>query len=108
MAHPPECDGPVYGCLYCGRQDMLIEEFTEHRESCSADDPDKPWFNVQISTANAAFADDPGAELAVHLRRLAYEVEQYGVPSEEIPLRDANGQSCGKAWLGPNPRIIRR
>ena len=61
-------------------------------------------FRLTIDTDNAAFADDPGAELARILRDAADALEYTGEPV--WPLRDANGNRVGTWELehdGPDP-----
>ena len=57
---------------------------------------------VTINTDNAAFEGTTGAELAEILRSLAAHAEQEereGVTSWSTPLRDANGNTVGRAEL---------
>ena len=53
-------------------------------------------FRLEISTDNAAFADDITAEVARILRGLADRME-HASPDEFYPLRDANGNEVGEA-----------
>lgn len=52
---------------------------------------------LTISMDNAAFGDDPAAELARILRDLADRVER--VNPENISVRDANGNKVGELTI---------
>lgn len=34
MAHAPSCSGRVYGCLYCDKSEMTIDESFDHQLVC--------------------------------------------------------------------------
>lgn len=53
-------------------------------------------FKIEISTDNAAFQDDPGAEVARILREVAERVEA-GELSRTV--RDYNGNGVGSFWF---------
>lgn len=56
--------------------------------------------NIQFSTTNAAFVDDdPGFEVARILRKLADKLETDGVPGDEYPLHDVNGNRVGECTI---------
>lgn len=64
---------------------------------------------VRIETANAAFEDNMGGEIARILVKLAAQISD-GVPaSDEIRLRDANGNMVGVAmWEQANAKTPER
>jgi len=53
-------------------------------------------FTLKINTDNAAFEDDPTAEVARILRALADRLV-CASPDESYPLRDVNGNKVGEA-----------
>lgn len=57
-------------------------------------------FVLTIKTDNAAFEDDPTAEVARILRGLADRLEGAS-PDEDYPLRDLNGNCVGEAEFLP-------
>lgn len=55
-------------------------------------------YTVAIRMDNSAFEDDPGAELARILRRLADGLERGGITTAEVArLYDVNGNNVGEA-----------
>lgn len=50
-------------------------------------------FTLEVSTENAAFDDDPGAELARILRTVAKSLHEGG---ESGTVRDVNGNTVGR------------
>lgn len=60
----------------------------------------KQTFLLEINTANAAFTDDPTAEVARILRALADRLTGAS-PDEDYPLRDLNGNHVGEAEFLP-------
>lgn len=50
---------------------------------------------ITINTDNAAFEDDPGAEVARILNSLAQKIGRWGIPSD-MKLLDSNGNTVGK------------
>lgn len=50
-------------------------------------------FTLEVSTENAAFDDDPAAELCRILRAVADAIEG---GADEGPIRDANGNTVGQ------------
>ena len=58
-------------------------------------------FTVTIETDNAAFNDDPGAELADILGKLADTVRTTGLSGYNGKVRDTNGNTVGVwVWTG--------
>lgn len=51
---------------------------------------------ITIETDNAAFEDDPGAEVARILREMAAHCAEDGIGGAEGNYRDANGNTCAK------------
>ena len=56
---------------------------------------------IVIDLANAAFEGDAcGPEVARMLRRVADDVEHSGkLRPQTVPLRDCNGNTCGRATV---------
>ena len=52
-------------------------------------------FTMQMDTENAVFADDPAAEIARILRKLADRIESAGNSDTGGRLLDANGNAVG-------------
>lgn len=53
-------------------------------------------FTLKIETMNAAFAEDPGAELARILRGIADRARDLGPPlGDRGAIHDANGNTVG-------------
>jgi hypothetical protein len=52
-------------------------------------------FTIQIDCDNAAFEDDIGTELSRILRGVAANVESSDIRPSKVPVRDANGNTCG-------------
>ncbi len=52
---------------------------------------------IKIKTKNAAFADDPGCEIARILRDLADKIENYLLVDDT--LSDSNGNAVGKVTI---------
>ena len=60
-------------------------------------------FHLEIDTSNAAFADDPAAELAHILKTTALQVEAYGLGLhlDWSKIRDLNGNTVGEWTYAP-------
>ena len=55
---------------------------------------------IKFSTINAAFDDDPTAEIANILRNLAIHIVAGTVEQgDEIPIRDRNGNTIGEVSM---------
>ena len=59
-------------------------------------------YTISINTDNAAFGDDPGAELARILRQLAAHLDA-GDLDEHRNIMDLNGNTVGAAAYTPGP-----
>ncbi len=57
---------------------------------------------ITIETVNAAFEEQPASEIARILRRLADRFEHDGIIPDGLPLRDINGNTCGRIWITPD------
>lgn len=53
-------------------------------------------FSLKIETSNAAFTDDPAAEIARALREVADKIEGAGGRFYSAPVRDVNGNRVGR------------
>jgi hypothetical protein len=61
---------------------------------------------IMINTDNAAFEDDPGAEVARILRNLAKEVDGITLdPGDYANLRDSNGNTVGKCTVSESSKF---
>ena len=59
-------------------------------------------FHLEIDTRNAAFEDDPAAEIARILAATADQVEAYGLAEEDSSkIRDLNGNTVGEWTYAP-------
>lgn len=54
---------------------------------------------LSMELVNDAFADDAASEVARILRVLAQRIEQEGLHSEPMRLRDVNGNTVGQALI---------
>lgn len=54
---------------------------------------------LSMELVNDAFADDAASEVARILRVLAQRIEQEGLHSEPMRLRDVNGNTVGQALV---------
>jgi hypothetical protein len=65
-------------------------------------------FKLEFSIDNAAFADNPGAEIARILRGIAVQVEAHGPDVRPISIRDINGNVVGSygVEIPDEPKLI--
>lgn len=64
-------------------------------------------FFVQMSIDNAAFGDEPSAEIARILRDIADIVEADGAPDRFANCRDVNGNTVGTYAIKPDGYAVK-
>lgn len=60
-----------------------------------------PKFTLEIEMDNAAFEESPIGELGRILKRLANDVNRGDFATDEMKLRDVNGNTVGFARYNP-------
>ena len=60
-----------------------------------------PKFTLEIEMNNAAFEESPIGELGRILKRLANDVNRGDFATDEMKLRDTNGNTVGFARYNP-------
>lgn len=86
MAHAPECDGPIYGCVKCGRRGLTIKQTFTH--VCSED-------NIDIDIEHQGddhYVQADGGDIVF--------IEENGDGTARVVVYETNAAAGQIAWEG--------